>query len=279
MNQTEVILNNLQESVKYIQSKISEVPKTAVVLGSGLGLFADKIEDKVVIPYAEIPHFFGTTVKGHKGQFVCGKIDGTPVIAMQGRIHRYEGHEQYEVVHPVRTLAKLGVQNIILTNASGGINEAYKPGELVIIEDHVNLTGNNPLLGPNIEEFGPRFPDMSETYNKEIITTIKKAASELGTQMKTGIYAGVLGPTYETPAEVRMLRTVGGDMVGMSTVPEAIAANHMGVKLGGISCITNMAAGIEKGKLSHDDIKDQANKAMEFFVDLLTKTVGYIHQN
>ncbi len=277
MNQTDVILNNLIESVKYIQDKISEVPKTAVVLGSGLGLFADKIEDKVVIPYAEIPHFFGTTVKGHKGQFVCGKIDGTPVIAMQGRIHRYEGHEQYEVVHPVRTLAKLGVENIILTNASGGINEAYKPGELVIIEDHINLTGNNPLLGPNIEEFGPRFPDMSETYNKEIITFIKKAAKDLGTDIKTGIYAGVLGPTYETPAEVRMLKTVGGDMVGMSTVPEAIAANHMGVKLGGISCITNMAAGIEKGKLSHDDIKDQANKAMEFFVNLLTKTVGYLN--
>ncbi|MCP4912559.1 MAG: purine-nucleoside phosphorylase [Oligoflexia bacterium] len=272
-----MILNNLIESVKYIQDKISEVPKTAVVLGSGLGLFADKIEDKVVIPYAEIPHFFGTTVKGHKGQFVCGKIDGTPVIAMQGRIHRYEGHEQYEVVHPVRTLAKLGVENIILTNASGGINEAYKPGELVIIEDHINLTGNNPLLGPNIEEFGPRFPDMSETYNKEIITFIKKAAKDLGTDIKTGIYAGVLGPTYETPAEVRMLKTVGGDMVGMSTVPEAIAANHMGVKLGGISCITNMAAGIEKGKLSHDDIKDQANKAMEFFVNLLTKTVGYLN--
>tara|TARA_R110002072_G_scaffold1989_1_gene16266 strand:+ start:43795 stop:44628 length:834 start_codon:yes stop_codon:yes gene_type:complete len=277
MDNSKEILKNLDESVNYIKSKLNNIPNTAVVLGSGLGLFADNIEEKVVIPFNEIPNFFGTTVLGHKGQIVVGKIEGHPVIALQGRIHRYEGHKLHEVVHPVRTLAKLGVKNLILTNASGGINENFKPGDLVMIDDHFNLTGNNPLMGPNIEEFGPRFPDMSETYNGKVKEIISKAASEIGYHLNSGVYAGVLGPTYETPAEVRMLRILGGDMVGMSTVPEAIAANHMGMNIGGISCITNMAAGIEKGKLNHDDIKEQALKSMEVFVKLLTKTVAHLN--
>lgn len=268
------LVERLQESADFINSKIKKAPKIGVVLGSGLGEFADSLEDKIEIPYQEIPGFKKTTVVGHAGKLVVGSINGVQVAVMQGRNHAYEGHSIEEVVLPVRVLGKLGVESLILTNAAGGINTSYKPGQLVLINDHINLTGMNPLLGPNIDELGTRFPDMSYAWNPELREIAKKAAAGIDYDLVDGVYAGVLGPCYETPAEVRMLRTLGADVVGMSTVAENIAAVHMGVKVLGISCVTNMAAGIEKGELSHDDIKDQAAQVMVKFCDILKAVIS-----
>lgn len=271
-----MIIEKITETVNFLKEKLPFIPKTAVTLGSGLGVFTDHLEDKTTISYNDIPHFFKTTVIGHKGQLVIGKINGHEVLALQGRVHSYEGHDVEIVTFATRVLAGLGVKNILLTNAAGGINEKFKPGDLVSICDHINLTGNNPLIGPNIEELGTRFPDMSHAYCNEMREAIAKACQELNYNHQEGVYAGVLGPSYETPAEVRMLRVMGADMVGMSTVFESIAANHCGMSVGGISCITNMAAGIEKGKLSHHDIEEIANKSISTFVKIITKTVGYL---
>lgn len=261
----------LNETSDYIKKKLPEgVPASAVTLGSGLGDFAEQLADKVVIPYGEIPHFHGTSVVGHAGQLVWGKLDDkTSVLAMQGRIHAYEGHSFDEVVFPTRVLKTLGIKNLILTNASGGMNPNFKAGDLVLIKDHLNLTGNNPLMGKNYDFLGPRFPDMTHTYNPKLQEAIKTAAKKVGYNLKEGVYLGVLGPSYETPAEITMYQRLGGDMVGMSTVAEAIAGHHCGLNIGGISCITNMAAGLGQEKLDHADIKEEANKVKDTFIGLL----------
>ena len=266
----------IKEASDYIKNKIPAIPETGVILGSGLGIYVDRLEDKITIPYSEIPHFAKTSVVGHKGQFVFGKVNGKMVAVFQGRFHAYEGHPLSKVCLPVRVLAVLGVKNVILTNASGGINSEYKPGDLVCITDHINMTGNNPLLGENLEELGPRFPDMSHAYAPSLIEAIDLSAKNLEINIQKGIYAGVLGPSYETPAEIRMLRTIGADMVGMSTVPEAIAANHAGLNVAGIACITNYAAGISEEKLRHEDVEMVAKQAMVKFSNLISEIIKNI---
>lgn len=264
----------LGKAAEYIRSKKTSKPKVGIVLGSGLGVFVDQIENKVIVPYSEIPYFKKTTVEGHEGRLILGTVKGVEIVALQGRVHAYEGLPMDEVVFSTRTLGILGISTLILTNAAGGINLEYKPGDLILIKDHLNFMGKNPLIGPNLNEFGPRFPDMTEAYHPELRSIMKKVAEEkLGMKMHEGVYAAVLGPTYETPSEIKMFRTLGADMVGMSTVPESIAANHFGIKVCGISCITNMGAGILNQKLKHEDIKDEAMKAMNFFNQLLTLSI------
>jgi purine-nucleoside phosphorylase len=269
-----MVMNKILESSEYIKSKFSAKPKIGIVLGSGLGIYVDQIQNKTIIPYQDIPHFKRTTVEGHEGRLILGDVHGVPVAALQGRMHPYEGHPMEEIVHPVRTLAALGIEILFVTNASGGINADYHPGNLVAIEDHINLSGRNPLVGPNIAELGPRFPDMSEAYDPELRALLKQVAKNHHVDLKSGVYCSVLGPTYETPAEIRMLRTLGTDMVGMSTVSEVIAANHLGLKVAGVACITNYAAGIKQEKLSHADVKKVAEKAMVGFATILTETIG-----
>lgn len=263
----------LNKAAQYIQSINSTKPRIGIVLGSGLGAFVDQIKEKTIIPYNDIPYFKKTTVEGHAGQLVLGKVQGVDVAILQGRFHAYEGLEMEEVVFPIRLLKMLGISTLILTNAAGGVNLNYRPGDLILITDHLNLMGRNPLVGPNNDQFGPRFPDMSHTYNLELNNIMKSVSKGLGYTLKEGVYAGVLGPTYETPAEIKMIRILGGDMVGMSTVPEAIAANHMGLKVCGISCVTNMGAGIVEQTLKHEDIKHEALKAMDHFTALLNHSI------
>ncbi len=266
----------LEKAAQFIQTKSKLKPRIGLVLGSGLGPLVDSMENVEFISYDDIPYFHKTTVVGHQGRLALGKLAGVDVAVMQGRIHAYEGHSQDDVVFPVRLLKQCGVETVILTNASGGINRAYKPGELVIIGDHINLTGRNPLLGENLDFLGERFPDMSKVYCPNLQAIIKKSAASIGMEIKTGIYAGVLGPSYETPAEVRMLGILGADMVGMSTVPESIAAHHAGLKVAGLSCITNMAAGILDQPLKHEDIKDQAMAVMKQFSQLIESVIKNI---
>lgn len=265
--------SKLNQAVHYIQSIKATSPQVGIVLGSGLGAFVEQIKDKTIIPYNDIPFFKKTTVEGHAGQLVLGKVNGVEIAILQGRFHAYEGLEMEEIVFPVRLLRVLGISSLILTNAAGGINLNYHPGDLVLITDHLNMMGKNPLIGANNNQMGPRFPDMSRAYNPELNEILKSVSKSLGHQLKEGVYAGVLGPTYETPAEIKMLRILGADMVGMSTVPEAIAANHMGLKVCGISCITNMGAGIVEQTLKHEDIKHEALKAMDHFSALLNNSI------
>ncbi|MEK3743358.1 purine-nucleoside phosphorylase [Brevibacillus sp. FSL K6-0770] len=265
---------NLHEAVAFIEPKLSEKPTIGLVLGSGLGVLADEIENPVVIPYHEIPGFTVSTVVGHKGQLVIGKLQGKQVVAMQGRFHFYEGHGLDAVVFPIRVMKLLGVETIIVTNAAGGINEGYDPGDLMLISDHLNMTFRNPLIGPNDDELGARFPDMSEAYSKELRQLARQVASEQGIKLREGVYVGLLGPSYETPAEIRMLRQLGGDAVGMSTVPEVIVARHMKVKVLGISCISNMAAGILEQPLSHDEVMETTEKVKAQFLALVNGIVA-----
>lgn len=261
------------EASEYIKSKVKNLPKVGIVLGSGLGIYIDQIENKTVIPYETIPHFKRTSVEGHSGALIVGEVKGVTVVALQGRLHAYEGYAMEDIVLPVRTIAALGLEYLFLTNASGGINSEYHPGDLVAITDHINLSGRNPLVGPNINELGPRFPDMSNAYDKELRVLLHEVSKKQNVNLKNGVYCSVLGPTYETPAEIRMLRTIGADLVGMSTVPEVIAANHLGLKVAGVACITNYAAGIKDEKLSHADVKLVAEKAMIGFATILTETI------
>ncbi len=263
----------LNESVQYIQSKKNVKPKVGIVLGSGLGEFVNRMEDKTIIPYSEIPHFKKVSVKGHDGQLIIGSIHGVSVVAMQGRFHFYEGHQLSEVVYPIRVLKALGIDTLFLTNAAGGVNLSYQAGDLMLITDHINLTGHNPLIGPNDEKIGPRFPDMTHAYDSQLLKLVDECARTHRIPIQKGVYTGVLGPSYETPAEINMIRILGGDAVGMSTVPESIVANHIGLKVCGISCITNMGAGVFDRKLNHDDIKEEAMKSMENFTNLLTHTI------
>ena len=240
-----------------------------VVLGSGLGHVAQSVQEAQALPYAEIPHFPTSSVQGHQGQLVYGKVGDTPVLVMQGRVHFYEGYTAKQVAFPTRVLLALGVERLLLTNAAGGIDARFNVGDLMLIEDHLNLTGANPLIGPNDERLGPRFPDMSHTWPQALRDTAREVAAELGLKLQEGVYAGLLGPTYETPAEIRMLRTLGASAVGMSTVFEAIAAAHGGASCVGISCITNMAAGMTSEKLSHDEVKETATAVENEFAGLV----------
>ena len=267
-------MDKISKAAAYIKSKSNIEPKVGIVLGSGLGQFGELVQDSISLDYSEIPHFNSTAVAGHQGKLILGKIANIPCAVFQGRIHAYEGYDLDDVVFATRVLKFLGAENLILTNAAGGINPNFKPGDLVLIEDHINLTGRNPLIGKNIEELGPRFPDMTFAYNSELNEIIRQSAKEINYELKTGVYAAMMGPSYETPAEIKMLATIGGDMVGMSTVFESIAGNHAGLRVSGISCITNMAAGILKVPLKHEDIKEEANKAIHSFCEILTRVIG-----
>lgn len=275
--------NDIQEACTFIENKITSKPTLGLILGSGLGVLGDEIENPITIAYKDIPHFPESTVAGHKGQLVIGTLEGKEVIAMQGRFHYYEGYSMQQVTFPVRVMKKLGIESIIVTNAAGGINKGFDPGDLMLISDHINNMGDNPLLGPNDEQLGTRFPDMSQVYNKELFLHAKSCANKLGLKVQKGVYVGNTGPTYETPAEINMLRSWGGDAVGMSTVPEVIVAGHAGIRVLGISCISNMAAGMLDQPLAHDEVIETTEKVRENFLQFIKKiilTLGDIsHEN
>ncbi len=245
-------------------------PKIGLVLGSGLGGFADSLSHATRIPYTEIPNFPRSTAIGHAGQMVLGKAAAIPVAVMQGRVHLYEGYSAQEVAFPMRVFGRMGIRSLILTNAAGGINLNYQQGALVLIRDHINLQGSNPLVGPNEDRFGPRFPDMTHAYAQDYRTLAKKEATKLGMTLHEGVYAALLGPSFETPAEINYLRIIGADLVGMSTVFEVIAARHMGMKVLAISCVTNMAAGILDQPLSHEEVMETGERVKTTFEALLT---------
>ena len=250
----------------------SALASVGVILGSGLGRVADVVLEQagaLAVDYGEVPHFPVSSVEGHKGRMVAGTVEGARVLLMQGRVHRYEGYAAASVAFPVRVLHALGVRRLIVTNAAGGLGAGMTAGDLMLIEDHLNLTGDNPLLGANEPRFGPRFPDMSEAYPKRWRDLADQLAGKRGLTLARGVYAGLLGPSYETPAEIRMLRTLGASAVGMSTVHEVIAASHLGVEVLGISCITNLAAGISPHKLSHDEVKETATRVERAFSSLI----------
>ncbi|MFZ3216422.1 MAG: purine-nucleoside phosphorylase [Candidatus Acidiferrales bacterium] len=258
-----------ERAAKFILAKTKLRPRVALVLGSGLGAFADELTDAARIPYEKIPGFPRATAIGHAGRLVIGKAAGVTVAAMQGRVHYYEGYAMQQVAFPVRVLGRMGIRAAILTNAAGGINTDYQQGGLVVIRDHINLLGGNPLIGANDERFGPRFPDMTQAYWKPYREMVLTEAKKLGIAVPEGVYAGLAGPNYETPAEIRYLRTIGADLVGMSTVPEVIAARHMGIRVLGISCVTNMAAGILDQLLDHNEVLQTGERVKGQFIALL----------
>ncbi len=263
----------MQNTINFINEKTNDYkPEIGIVLGSGLGELADEYCD-CAISYTEIPGFAKSTVQGHKGRLVFAQIAGKKVVMMQGRNHFYEGHTMQEVTYPIRVMKKLGVKTLILTNAAGAVNESFKPSDLMIITDHINHMGTNPLIGPNDAEFGERFPDMTEVYKKHLIELAEKCAKGLGIDIQKGVYWANSGPVYETPAEINMIRTLGGDAVGMSTVPEAIVANHCGLEILGISCITNSASSTLGAKLSHKEVVETANNAKTKFKSLIVDIV------
>jgi purine-nucleoside phosphorylase len=265
-----------EAAAQFIRSQTSLRPQIALVLGSGLGSFAEELADAVRISYTVIPSFPRSTAIGHAGQLVIGHVGEVPVVAMQGRVHLYEGYSAQQVAFPIRVFGRIGIRAVILTNAAGGINTEYKPGALVLISDHINLQGHNPLVGPNDDRFGLRFPDMTQAYSKSLRQTARNAAQKLGKNLGEAIYAALLGPSYETPAEIRYLRTIGADLVGMSTVPEVIAASHMGIKVLAISCVTNMAAGILDKPLSQVEVFETAERVRGDFVALLRAVIPEI---
>lgn len=269
-------LDKIKESVNYIKEKTKDIPEIALVLGSGLGDLADSIENPIKISYESIPNFPVSTVEGHEGQLVIGKLGDKKVIAMQGRFHFYEGYSIKDVTFPIRVMGGLGIKTLLVTNAAGGSNKNFNPGDLMIIKDHINFTGANPLMGENLSSRGPRFLDMTYAYDRSLIKTVKKAAENLDIKLQEGVYMWFTGPTYETPAEIKLAMTLGADAVGMSTVPEVIVANHEGIKVLGISCITNMAAGIIDKPLSHEDVVETSLKVKEDFKDLVMETLKNI---
>lgn len=267
--------DNLQEAAGAIQSRIgSRKPTIGLILGSGLGAYANTLENSEAVPYGDIPHFPVSTVAGHAGQLIVGNKGKVCCAAMQGRVHYYEGHTAATLVFPARTLITLGVEILIVTNAAGGIG--HDPGTLMLISDHINMIPDNPLRGVNDVRIGPRFPDMSNAYDAELRSIARKAGESIGIELAEGVYVGLPGPSYETPAEIRMLRTVGASAAGMSTVPEAIAANHMGARVLGISCITNKAAGLSDQPLSHEEVTETANRVHDTFISLLDATIAAI---
>jgi purine-nucleoside phosphorylase len=262
-----------QAAADFILARTALRPRIGIVLGSGLGAFAGELADATAVPFAEIPHFPQSTVPGHSGRLVIGTVAGVPVAVMQGRVHAYEGYSSDEVTFPVRVLGRAGVTRLILTNAAGGINPAYHRGQLVLLSDHINFSGRNPVAGANDERFGPRFFDMSEAYSARLRALAQQAAQSLDFELSEGVYLSVLGPSFETPAEIRAFRTLGADLVGMSTVQETIAARHMGIEVLGISCVTNMAAGIQKEPLSHEEVIETGRAVEARLAGLLTHLV------
>lgn len=267
------ILVKIKEAKEFIQSKTKFQPEIALILGSGLGRMVEDIEESVYIPYGEIPHFPVSTVEGHAGRLVFGRLAGKNVVAMQGRFHYYEGYSLAEATFPVRVIRSLGIRLLIVTNAAGGINKSYSPGDLMLISDHINLLGGNPLVGPNSADLGERFPDMSEAYSKRLRLLARDIAKQEQIEIREGVYCAMLGPSYETPAEIRFLDRIGADAVGMSTVPEVIIANHGKMEVLGISCITNMAAGVKEEKLNHEEVIAAGNEAVERFTQLIKGVV------
>ncbi len=259
----------INETVAEILRRHPQRPVLGLILGSGLGAYGDTLEKKTVIPFEELPHFPRSTVPGHSGNLVLGEGQGIPVAVLQGRVHFYEGYAIDEVAYPARVLGRLGIRQLVVTNAAGGINVGFQPGDLMLIRDHINMMGTNPLIGENLDELGARFPDMSEAYDSGMLATALRVAADLEIAVRQGIYLGLTGPSYETPAEIRMFRILGADAVGMSTIPEVIVANHMGIKVLGISCITNMAAGILPRKLTHQEVMDTTERIKGKFISLL----------
>lgn len=263
------LFSRAHSAAQYLLSQTPIRPKIGLVLGSGLGAFADQLSGAARIPYTQIPGFPRSTAIGHAGQMVIGKAGDIPVAVMQGRVHLYEGYSVQEVTYPMRVFGRMGIGAVVITNAAGGINVKYQQGALVVISDHINLQGYNPLVGPNDDRFGERFPDMTRAYSRGYAEAAQKEAAKLGIGLEQGVYVGLLGPSYETPAEIRYLRTIGADLVGMSTVAEVIAARHMGIKVLAISCVTNMAAGILDQPLSHQEVMDTGEKVRTQFEKLL----------
>lgn len=270
------LISRIQEAKEYISQRVAAVPEIALILGSGLGDMAEEAEDMTAIDYRDIPNFPVSTVQGHKGRLVFGNIRGRKVVFMQGRFHYYEGYKMEDVVFPIWVFKALGVKKLIVTNAAGGVNTGFNPGDLMLIKDHINYTNNNPLIGPNLEPFGPRFPDMSEAYSKEMADVVRASAAKNGIRLREGTYVFLTGPSYETPAEIRVLRILGADAVGMSTVPEVVAANHCGIRTAGISCITNMAAGILDQPLNHKEVMETADRVKEDFSKLVKSVIESI---
>jgi purine-nucleoside phosphorylase len=269
-------VSQVTEALETIKARVKFVPRVAIILGSGLGALADAVKDAVAIPYGEIPHWKCSTAPGHAGRLVCGALAGVPTVVMQGRLHGYEGYEPAETTFPVRVFGQWGVKTLIVTNASGGINYQYQNGDLALITDHINFTGKNPLTGPNNPEWGPRFPDMSHTYSGRLIDLAEEAAKSLGQITRRGVYIGFSGPSYETPAEIRMARAMGADLVGMSTVHEVIVARHMGMEICGISCVANMAAGMRPVTLTAEEVLAEMKRSAARFTALVTKLVELI---
>ena len=271
-------LGQIDAAVTYLRQKYYRAPEIGVILGSGLGDFGSGMKESVVIPYSEIPHFPVSSVVGHSGKLLLGSVESLSLAVMSGRVHYYEGYSMEQVVFPARVLGRLGVKTLIVTNAAGGIHRDFKPGDLMVITDHINLMGANPLHGPNLDELGVRFPDMSEAYNKQLRGLALRAAESVGIRLQQGVYIAVAGPSYETPAEIEMFRRCGADAVGMSTVPEVIAAGHMGMRVLGISCITNMAAGVLPQKLHHAEVLETTARVQREFVSLLERVILLLGQ-
>jgi len=268
------MLSAIDEAVAYVRSKSALQPEVGVILGSGLGDVVDAVEIDTAIPYGEIPGARASTVMGHQGRLILGRARGAVVAVMQGRVHFYEGYEMDEVVFLTRVLGRLGIKKLVVTNAAGGVNTSYKPGDLMLISDHINFMGVNPLRGKNIDELGLRFPDMSDAYAESLRAIAKEVAASQGLKVQEGVYLGLSGPTYETPAEIRAFRVLGADAVGMSTIPEVIAASHMQIPALGISCITNMAAGILKQKLTHTEVMETTARVQKEFTELVLGVVA-----
>jgi purine-nucleoside phosphorylase len=262
-------LKDINDAKDYIIGQTNYKPTIGLILGSGLGSLADEISNADVIPYTDIPHFAKSGAVGHANQLVIGELMGQTVLAMKGRFHYYEGFTLGDVTFPIRVMKALGIEKVIITNAAGAVNKDFEPGDLMIINDHINLTGSNPLIGPNNDDLGTRFPDLTQVYCKDLRNLALEVAEEQDISIHQGVYAWMTGPTYETPAEIRMVRTLGGDAVGMSTVPEVIVAAHSNMKVLGISCLTNMAAGILEQPLNHDEVIEVASKVREQFIELL----------
>lgn len=266
--------NRLQETVSFLKNKTGLKPQVGIILGSGLGAFARDIQVEVSIPFHEIPNFVSPSVEGHQGNLIFGKVGDKQLVALQGRLHYYEGHSMDMVVFPTRVMALLGIQVMILTNSAGGLSEKMRSGDFMILEDHINLTGANPLMGPNMKELGPRFPDMTEAYDRKLIANLETVFQKRKIAYHKGVYAGVSGPTYETPAEVRFLKMIGCSAVGMSTVPESIAANHLGLRVAALSCITNLAAGLSAHKLTHEEVTETARRVEKDFAAVLSDFIS-----
>lgn len=266
----------VSKAAEYVSAEIAARPSVGIILGSGLGGIAGEIQDRTELQYGDIPYFPKSTVPGHKGLLVTGRLEGKNVICMQGRVHFYEGYSMKQVAFPVYVMKMLGIRSLIVTNAAGGVNKSFAPGNLMLIRDHINLMGGNPLTGENDDRLGPRFPDMTKVYSEKLIKCALSAASDRGIAVKQGVYAAMSGPSFETPAEIRFLRTIGADAVGMSTVPEVIAAGHCGISVLGISCITNYAAGVTGKPLSHDEVIKITSDVSKIFKTLIKAIAGRV---